>query len=270
MSNYWLSMFLLIAIILAIIYFLLFRYLKNQHLKFQDIYQYNNQKALKIQEKEELHANILKNVAHEIKGQVSIVKLNLDMLNTDISNNAILGNLNNSVDMLLYYSSNLLDMFALQNKHQTFNFEKSNIVNLIDKVIKIYPNNISYENSLDPTTEINIDHFKITQLISNIINNAIKHNVSSVPIFIGTDRIDESHVRISISDKGVGIPEKEIQKVFDPYFTSSQSFAVTSTGLGLSLCKYIVEMHKGEITVKNNKGTDGATFIITLPGWLNS
>ncbi len=108
----------------------------------------------------------------------------------------------------------------------------------------------------ESTSEIECDKSKMESVFTNIIYNSVQamNNDGIIKIKI----IDNNnYCEISIEDNGPGIPDKVIGKIFQPLFTTKQ----TGTGLGLGICKNIVNQHKGEISVKNNP----TTFIITLP-----
>jgi Signal transduction histidine kinase len=105
----------------------------------------------------------------------------------------------------------------------------------------------------------------MTQVIDNIVNNAIKYSPDGGTI---TCRLLETnkHIIISISDEGLGIPRKDIKKVFDRFYRvdKARSRKQGGTGLGLSISKEIVEQHKGRIWVNSAEGK-GSTFYISLP-----
>jgi two-component system NtrC family sensor kinase len=94
----------------------------------------------------------------------------------------------------------------------------------------------------------------------NILLNAGDAMPAGGIIIIKTDRW-ENHVRVIISDTGIGISEKNLGKIFDPFFTTKEA---KGTGLGLSVSYGIIERHGGEIEVESNAGT-GTTFTIILP-----
>lgn len=112
---------------------------------------------------------------------------------------------------------------------------------------------------------VEIDTDKMTQVIDNIVNNAIKYSPDGGMI---TCRLLETnkHIIISISDEGLGIPRKDIKKVFDRFYRvdKARSRKQGGTGLGLSISKEIVEQHKGRIWVNSAEGR-GSTFYISLP-----
>jgi PAS domain S-box-containing protein len=105
----------------------------------------------------------------------------------------------------------------------------------------------------------------LERALTNLLSNAIKFTRDGGAITT-TLSVDDGRCRLSVSDTGVGIPEDEIQNVFQRFFRSSnvRADAIQGTGLGLSIVRSIVERHHGHIDVASNEG-EGTTFTITLP-----
>ncbi len=110
-----------------------------------------------------------------------------------------------------------------------------------------------------------IDPGKFNQLIGNILDNAIKYTGQGGRVNIGI-RQEDDQVIIEIKDNGIGIPENEISRVFDRFYRvdKSRSGADKSNGLGLSICKWIVEAYHGDIRIVSKEGK-GTTVAISLP-----
>ena len=155
------------------------------------------------------------------------------------------------------FFSYILDRFDMMLKK-----EKADAKEDDTKVVKNYRIKRIFT-SKDLWVEIDTD--KMTQVIDNIMNNAIKYSPDGGVI---TCRLLETnkHIIISISDEGLGIPRKDIKKVFDRFYRvdKARSRKQGGTGLGLSISKEIVEQHKGRIWVNSAEGK-GSTFYISLP-----
>jgi two-component system sensor histidine kinase HydH len=110
-----------------------------------------------------------------------------------------------------------------------------------------------------------IDEDRITQVLLNLYLNAIESMEQGGLLTVGLD-LDENRdrFRITVSDTGKGIPEKDLPKLFDPYFTTKS----TGTGLGLAIVHKIIESHGGEIRIETTPGT-GTTITVLLPGKRN-
>jgi two-component system sensor histidine kinase KdpD len=110
---------------------------------------------------------------------------------------------------------------------------------------------------------VSIDFALFGQALVNVIDNAIKYSSKNSQIDIDVTQA-EKEVSIQISDRGIGIPEEDLERVFDKFYRVSRPESVTGTGLGLAICKGIVEAHGGTITAKNRPG-GGTDITITLP-----
>ncbi len=155
------------------------------------------------------------------------------------------------------FFSYILDRFDMMLKKEKADAKEDN-----KKIVKNYRIKRIFT-SKDLWVEIDTD--KMTQVIDNIMNNAIKYSPDGGVI---TCRLLETnkHIIISISDEGLGIPRKDIKKVFDRFYRvdKARSRKQGGTGLGLSISKEIVEQHKGRIWVNSAEGK-GSTFYISLP-----
>ncbi|NJM93296.1 MAG: response regulator [Cytophagales bacterium] len=108
-----------------------------------------------------------------------------------------------------------------------------------------------------------LDENKFDAVFSNLISNAIKYSPTGGDILIeATENKDE--IIISISDQGLGIAQQEIDKVFDRFTSTAELHHVSGTGIGLTLVKYLIQLHGGSISAQNNKDK-GAKFTIHLP-----
>ncbi|HFD79598.1 MAG TPA: HAMP domain-containing histidine kinase, partial [Gammaproteobacteria bacterium] len=113
--------------------------------------------------------------------------------------------------------------------------------------------------------EIQADDTRITQVINNLVDNAIKYAPPGSEVTIHT-RHTGNQVCCQVSDEGPGLTDADMDKVFTRYarLSNRPTGGETSTGLGLAICKHIVELHGGEIGVRNNPGK-GCTFWFCLP-----
>ena len=108
-----------------------------------------------------------------------------------------------------------------------------------------------------------IDFALFGQALVNVIDNAVKYSSKDSQIDIEVTQT-EKEISINVSDRGIGIPEEDLERVFDKFYRVSRPESVTGTGLGLAICKGIVEAHNGTITAKNRPG-GGTEIVITLP-----
>ncbi len=161
----------------------------------------------------------------------------------------------------------LLEISRIENGKQTYYFEKTDISKLITQICESYSDQIAaggiqFSVKLPESFVIECDSFKIEQVISNLLTNALKYGAGS-PIDISL--IEETgHARVSIKDGGPGIPEDLQSKVFERFERVTPNKTVSGLGLGLYISKQIVVAHKGTIQVKSKEGV-GSEFIVLIP-----
>jgi two-component system sensor histidine kinase KdpD len=103
----------------------------------------------------------------------------------------------------------------------------------------------------------------MVKVFLNLIDNAVKYSPQDAAIDIRAALIRDK-VKVEIKDRGFGIPENDLKRIFDKFYRVERPQQISGIGLGLSICKGIVEAHGGEITARNNQDI-GAAFILTLP-----
>ncbi len=108
-----------------------------------------------------------------------------------------------------------------------------------------------------------MDFALMVQVLVNVVDNAIKYSATESPIEIET-RLDGEWASLTIADRGIGIPEDDLFRVFDKFYRVQRPDNVTGTGLGLAICKGIIEAHGGRITARNRAG-GGVAIHISLP-----
>jgi signal transduction histidine kinase len=169
-------------------------------------------------------------------------------------------------------TDNLLDITKIDSQSLTVNKEKFNLNILISEVLKDYVKKkknqlkveIVYDFKRKEDTIIEADRDKISQVIHNLLDNALKFTTQNQQmIYVIIDKKKEGNeVIVNVKDTGEGISDKILSKLFTKFTTSDPT---TGTGLGLYICKNIIEAHGGRIWAKNNSDENGAIFSFTLP-----
>src|SRR5947208_15380500 len=101
------------------------------------------------------------------------------------------------------------------------------------------------------------------QVFSNLVSNAVKYSPSGGPIAISAG-IESEQVVVAVEDHGIGIPAKDLDRLFERYYRGSNVSGIVGTGVGLYLVKMVVEVHGGEVAVESTEGK-GSTFSVRLP-----
>lgn len=209
--------------------------------------------------------------SHEIRTPMSCIKSMLEIMKLKdlISPNQqyYFETIGKEVDRLIDMVSNLMDLQQLEHGLIVLNKETFPIKNLIDEVINLhskYINDIKLDMK-EENIEVYADYNKIKQVLINLVSNAIKYSPEGVDINITVEK-QQNEVVISIKDKGIGIPEENIQDLFRKFsrIYNKKQKDILGTGLGLALCKEIVNSHRGKIWVTSVL-EDGSTFYFTIP-----
>jgi signal transduction histidine kinase len=127
-----------------------------------------------------------------------------------------------------------------------------------------YNINISLDNSVTDTEKIMVagDEYLLKTAVSNLIENACKYS-SDQSVLIGVGREDK-YVKVIFEDKGIGIPQEDIQKILEPFYRGTNTVAIPGTGIGLSLVNQIVKNHNGTINIISKLG-EGTRITLLLP-----
>lgn len=166
--------------------------------------------------------------------------------------------------------NDLLDLSKLESGAMDYEMHDNNIDSLLNGVISEV-NSLADRKSLkirlqgkDKQLNVECDKDKIHQVILNLLSNAIKFTSENKHITLNHS-VFEGRLKVSVSDEGVGLPEDELETVFDKFIQSSKTkTGAGGTGLGLAISKEIIEAHQGRIWAKNN-AEGGAIFTFTLP-----
>lgn len=233
------------------------------------------------QEKEERERRLfVSNVSHELRTPLTSVKSYLEALDDGALSEPVAPDFVkvslNETNRMMRMVTDLLSLSRIDNETSQLDIELTNftafitfILNRFDKIkSQSQEDTKKYELIREyPITPIwvEIDTDKMTQVIDNILNNAIKYSPDGGKIKVGMKTTDAQLI-ISISDEGLGIPKKDLPRIFDRFYRvdKARSRAQGGTGLGLAIAKEIIKQHKGFIWAKSEYGK-GSTFTIVLP-----
>jgi signal transduction histidine kinase len=109
-----------------------------------------------------------------------------------------------------------------------------------------------------------VDPVRVEQVITNLLDNAARYCPSGAPVTVTLTQRGTTELRLTVADQGPGIPPEHRHRIFDRFYQASSGQHATGMGLGLFICRQIVEQHDGTIAVECPK-EGGARFIVTLP-----
>ena len=165
------------------------------------------------------------------------------------------------VDDLLTKSRFERGLIHLDRRRQSLTHVLRTVYDLQQPEAEQHDLTLSYDAPTKPFIA-DIDADRITQVITNLISNAINYTPAGGHIHLAIQAYDAAHVDIVVRDTGVGIPEDVIDEVFMPFFRADNAIA-KGTGLGLNISKQIIDMHEGQIFVESEENV-GSTFTIRL------
>ena len=215
--------------------------------------------------------------AHDLRNPVSAI-LSFSMLLLDESNGRFNANevefleiIQQSSEFVLKLLNELLDLAVIESGNLNLNLLRNDLVSLIKSNITLNRvvserKNIKINFNCDVSEVLlDIDQVKIEQILNNLISNAVKYSFPNSEVDVLLTK-NERQAIIMVIDKGQGIPKEEQSKLFQPFAKTSvkSTGGERSTGLGLSICKKIVEAHNGKIWFDSEEN-HGSTFYVALP-----
>ena len=235
------------------------------------------------QKEERERKEFVSNVSHELRTPLTSVKSYVEALSDGAINDPelaprFLGVVSDETERMIRMINDLLSLSRIDSGTAKLNLEYVNINELFNYILNRFDMIIKNE-AADPSQKkytivryftkkdlwVEIDTDKFTQVVDNIMNNAVKYSPDGGVI---TARLLETHnhVILSISDQGLGIPRKDLGHIFDRFFRvdKARSRKQGGTGLGLAISKEVVNLLGGQIWVDSVEGK-GSTFYISLP-----
>jgi PAS domain S-box-containing protein len=240
---------------------------------------FENAKLYRFSQKAiEVRNDFLSIASHELNTPITSVKLQLQMVKrslTKANNHFPVERFQKSidtsvrqVDRLVNLVQVLLDVSRIQSGQFNFSFEAVNVMDLVRDVyerhkelLKTTSCTLNIKNI--QKIEVEWDKTRIEQVLTNLINNAIKYAPGKIDINIVNDDENNS-VKISVQDQGKGIPEDKINNIFERFSRGHSAESVSGLGLGLYIVKQIVEGHNGKIEI-TSVINQGSCFTLTLP-----
>lgn len=231
--------------------------------------------AAVLAQNEQLRANILRAISHDLRTPLTSISGNASNLLSnygaldDEERTQIFNDIYEDSQWLISLVENLLSVTRLEEGRMNFNMS----VHLVDEILEeamghLNRKSVEHKITVECPEELllaKMDARLVVQVIINLVNNAIKYTPINSEIKVSAKKAN-SFVAISVADNGPGISEEDKSKVFEMFYTGGNQIAdgCRSLGLGLPLCKSIINAHGGELILTDNKPS-GAIFTFTLP-----
>jgi len=228
-----------------------------------------------IRKLETMRRDFVANVSHELKTPLTSIKgfvetLLEGALEDKENNRHFLKIIQEHGERLNKLVDDLLSLSHLESKEILLEKGIFNLRQQVEKVImgfkeQLKKRNVDIKNEIPANISINADKDKIEGVFTNLIDNAIKFNKENGSIKISSQQ-EGDKIKIIVEDSGVGIPEKDIPRIFERFYRvdKARSAELGGTGLGLSIVKHIVELHGGTVGVESVEGL-GSKFWFSLP-----
>ncbi len=231
------------------------------------------EEAAFLAQNEQLRANLLRTISHDLRTPLTSISGNAEnlLINSAILEETdrkhILTDIYEDSVWLIRLTENLLAITRIGEGRTQLNMTTELVEEVVTESLRHIHNktHLIKTDMEDSILLAEMDARLISQVINNLVDNAIKYTPHGSTILISA-RQQGTDIIISVADNGPGIPDETKQKVFDMFYTGSSKIADCrrSMGLGLHLCRSIISLHGGEITVTDNKPV-GSVFLFTLP-----
>lgn len=225
---------------------------------------------------EKSRRELIASISHELRTPITSISGYVEGLEEGIASDTemfqrYISVIKDKTEKLDHLIDDLFQYSQMELGQLNMNMERSNSMELFEEIfgnleMEFIDNNINFTVKRPlPNVEINLDHYRIRQVVDNLIQNAKRHVDSDGKISAGA-KLKENNIQVFIADNGEGISKEDLQNIFEKFYRGekSRSRQYGGVGLGLSICKYIIEAHGGRIWVDSKTG-HGSTFYFTIP-----
>ena len=233
-------------------------------------------KNLQLIRLEKLKTNLFNMLIHDLKGPISELIANLDILSYTLSdeNQDYVESAKTGCDTLYRMVSNLLDIARVEESSLTLIYEKIDSQNLIKEALArlfglVKMKELSFVEKFPSSKTIDFfwgDRGILLRVLQNLLTNAINYSPPGETIEVGFEYLKSAKIQFFVKDKGPGVPPEYQESIFDKYFQLEKKAdgRTYTTGLGLTFCKMAVEAHRGKIGVES-ENQEGSRFFFILP-----
>lgn len=220
-----------------------------------------NRMSAQIKAMLESKSGLLLAISHELRSPITRMRVNLELLEESKIQQQLIDDMR-EMEMLI---ASILESEKLNTSHAPLLLSRCDMLALVEEVIEVHPCRERIRSRLSPV-ELEVDQLRLKLLIKNLIDNACHYSLDDQgEIDIGLSH-DQESVIIKVQDYGVGIKTEDISRVTEPFYRpdNSRQRDTGGYGLGLYLCKLIVDAHGGQIVIESEPG-NGTKVIVKLP-----
>ena len=218
------------------------------------------------------------NATHDIRSPLTLIMSPLANLKRRISNDQSdamrdVDTIEHNANRILNLVNQILDVRKIDKQQMQLHCQKTDLVSFVGSICKMFDYNaqerdIEFTFSHDglETLDVWVDRNQFDKVITNLLSNAFKYSYDGGKIGVSLSSNGEQ-ATLKVTDNGVGLDGDNLKHIFDRFYQGSNSrrMHINGTGIGLNLCKMIVDMHHGTIEAKNRTDEKGSVFTVTLP-----
>ncbi|KPU27300.1 histidine kinase [Caloranaerobacter sp. TR13] len=243
--------------------------ISNNITELQELSKSINHLAESLKEQESLRKRLTADISHELRTPLTILQSHIEAISDGIwePTQERLNICKSEVVRLIKLVEQLKYLTDIEKHRITLEIKKINLSKLLNEIIESYKyqfqnKNIKLNSFVKENVFINADKDKVSQIIINILSNALKFTNPEGQVYVALEE-NEEKVSIIIKDTGIGIPKKDIPYIFERFYRSdkSRSRKTGGTGIGLTIAKTLVEAHNGRIEVESELGK-GSKFTV--------
>ncbi|MBN1860598.1 MAG: HAMP domain-containing protein [Candidatus Thermoplasmatota archaeon] len=212
-------------------------------------------------------------LGHDLKNPlgplINLIPL-LEKQENDTAKKEMLTVLHRNADYMKNLVVKTLELAVLNSPNTKFSIEHLKLFQEVDHIIEnkkmlFEENKTKVSNNIDRSLSVKADRLRFEELLTNIFENSVKYCQEKCRITINAEKTDE-YITIAITDNGLGMTNDQIERIFDEFYKADYArHDIQNTGLGMSICKRIVEKHGGHIWVESQGAGKGTTVFFTLP-----
>lgn len=227
-----------------------------------------------LEESSQLKSALLAAVSHDLRTPLAAIKMSATALRDERvdwpveARAELLSAIEESTDWLALVVDNLLDLSRIEGGALKPERDWHDLEDLLQRVVEQMERQVGDHPvvlEIDPDVPlVYLDYVQIAQVMTNLIANAVKYSGPGSPIEIAARPGDEGQVELRVTDHGIGIPPSSLPHIFDTFYRAPSGRGVAGSGVGLAICKGLVEAHGGTIRAASVAG-EGTTMRVRLP-----
>lgn len=230
----------------------------------------------RVKQLENIRQDFVANVSHELRTPLSMIKGYVETLQDGAKNDPsaltrFLDIIEKHAGRLAFLIEDLLTLSRLESGRMQMKFQNLELRSEVERVEldltdRAAQRKTSFTNEIPPDLDIKADPERLSQILVNLLDNAIKYGRAEGQIQVGCGAVKDGMVEVFVRDNGPGIPAESVSRVFERFYRvdRSRSRDQGGTGLGLAIVKHLVQSHGGKVWLESEPGK-GCCFRFTLP-----